>query len=642
MKRDRQECLPYERSAMRNLFAFIVLLLLGLVSPALADNFSSKLKFDEFRKVTVQDRLTLKTFDTYARQTINTISGKSSLDGEDAVYTVIDIACRPEKYVDRNIIKIKNVPLRQDFMRLTNLDATERDRILQEGTISLTTWTSEPVQQLMQQLQAKEIFKAKAIQQVNEAAGTLQNLAGQFVLVRLIPPSDKAADKKNWIGLANVIGNVAAVRPMPAGVGTAPAALPGYDDATVAKAFDALAKVTVFWQHEQPESVNEQLNLAAELLPQINPAVYPSSLNRAVELMYNRAFKMTIPGAFLYFGAFVCFLVSARSGVVGVRLWGLRIFVLAFLVHTVGIGVRWWLVATQHNSWFDGIPIKNQFESVLMSAWFGALIGLVLEMRRSRAIFGAAASFVGWLSLVAIFATPYVTGTEIGAEIGQVAGVLMSYWLYLHVTLVVASYALIAMAFALSVWWLSNYYKNYGTFKRRPARQLSGDVVDLDEMPAGGNVSGGAIQLSGGFLQTLARVMFVPMPRSAVEVKSTKAVSSTSTLSDDTTGDAGARFLATLDACNLVVLQLAFWVLGVGIILGAVWADQSWGRPWGWDPKETFALVTWIVYLVVVHVRVATAQKAWWTAVLSIIGFFVMLFNWIGVNFFLVGLHSYA
>ncbi len=102
------------------------------------------------------------------------------------------------------------------------------------------------------------------------------------------------------------------------------------------------------------------------------------------------------------------------------------------------------------------------------------------------------------------------------------------------------------------------------------------------------------------------------------------------------------RSLATLDLCNLVVLQLAFWVLGAGIICGAIWADQSWGRPWGWDPKETFALVTWIVYLIVVHVRVATEDKAWWTAVLSVIGFFVMLFNWIGVNFFLVGLHSYA
>ena len=54
-------------------------------------------------------------------------------------------------------------------------------------------------------------------------------------------------------------------------------------------------------------------------------------------------------------------------------------------------------------------------------------------------------------------------------------------------------------------------------------------------------------------------------------------------------------FLQTLDSCNLVVLQLAFWVLGAGVVCGAIWADQSWGRPWGWDPKETFALVTWIV-----------------------------------------------
>ena len=53
-------------------------------------------------------------------------------------------------------------------------------------------------------------------------------------------------------------------------------------------------------------------------------------------------------------------------------------------------------------------------------------------------------------------------------------------------------------------------------------------------------------------------------------------------------------------------------------------------------------MITWIVYLIVVHVRVVTVDKGWWTAVLSCIGFFVMLFNWIGVNFMLVGLHSYA
>ena len=111
---------------------------------------------------------------------------------------------------------------------------------------------------------------------------------------------------------------------------------------------------------------------------------------------------------------------------------------------------------------------------------------------------------------------------------------------------------------------------------------------------------------------------------------------------DTAVDGSSVSFLATLDACNLVVLQLAFWMLGTGIILGAVWADESWGRFWAWDPKETFALVTWIAYLVIVHVRVATDDKAWWTSVLSIAGFFIMLFNWIGVNYFLPGLHSYA
>jgi ABC-type transport system involved in cytochrome c biogenesis permease subunit len=105
-----------------------------------------------------------------------------------------------------------------------------------------------------------------------------------------------------------------------------------------------------------------------------------------------------------------------------------------------------------------------------------------------------------------------------------------------------------------------------------------------------------------------------------------------------------SEVLKTLDACNLVMLQLAFWILGIGIITGALWADVSWGRPWGWDPKETFALVTWIVYLIIIHVRFVTAgqNRALTTGILSIIGFGVMLFNWIGVNFFLVGLHSYA
>ena len=172
---------------------------------------------------------------------------------------------------------------------------------------------------------------------------------------------------------------------------------------------------------------------------------------------------------------------------------------------------------------------------------------------------------------------------------------------------------------------------NYGTLSRLPAGALAGDTGgrrDYDLFPG----SGGTATLS--FTRTLAQVLFFP----ASSHKKAQPQSSSSIAARGRE----VPFLATLDLCNLVVLQLGFWLLGAGIICGAIWADQSWGRPWGWDPKETFALVTWIVYLIVVHVRVATNDKAWWTAVLSVVGFGIMLFNWIGVNFFLVGLHSYA
>ena len=69
-----------------------------------------------------------------------------------------------------------------------------------------------------------------------------------------------------------------------------------------------------------------------------------------------------------------------------------------------------------------------------------------------------------------------------------------------------------------------------------------------------------------------------------------------------------ARVLADLDSALMTVLQLAFWALGVGILLGAWWADHSWGRWWAFDPKELWALLTWLVYLVVGDDRIQFLQ----------------------------------
>lgn len=78
-----------------------------------------------------------------------------------------------------------------------------------------------------------------------------------------------------------------------------------------------------------------------------------------------------------------------------------------------------------------------------------------------------------------------------------------------------------------------------------------------------------------------------------------------------------------------------------GLLFGAIWAYYAWGRFWGWDPKETFALVTCLVYTIYLHLRLLTKIEKEITVVISIIGFLLTLFTFLGVNFLLSGLHSY-
>jgi ABC-type transport system involved in cytochrome c biogenesis permease subunit len=98
------------------------------------------------------------------------------------------------------------------------------------------------------------------------------------------------------------------------------------------------------------------------------------------------------------------------------------------------------------------------------------------------------------------------------------------------------------------------------------------------------------------------------------------------------------------DRTTFAINSIAAVVLWVGLCLGAVWAAQSWGRPWGWDPKEVFALLTFVVFVMLVHLRlaVAPAQRGMATALVSVSAFVVMAFNWYVVNVVLAGLHSYA
>ncbi|MFC1868298.1 c-type cytochrome biogenesis protein CcsB [Thermodesulfobacteriota bacterium] len=98
---------------------------------------------------------------------------------------------------------------------------------------------------------------------------------------------------------------------------------------------------------------------------------------------------------------------------------------------------------------------------------------------------------------------------------------------------------------------------------------------------------------------------------------------------------------ALIDEINYQMVVIGFLMLTLGIITGSVWAHSAWGSYWSWDPKETWSLITWLVYAALLHSRMIRGWKGKRLAILSIIGFACVLFTYFGVNY-LAGLHSYA
>ena len=96
-----------------------------------------------------------------------------------------------------------------------------------------------------------------------------------------------------------------------------------------------------------------------------------------------------------------------------------------------------------------------------------------------------------------------------------------------------------------------------------------------------------------------------------------------------------------LDDLNYQMIVIGFLMLTLGIITGSVWAHSAWGTYWSWDPKETWSLITWLIYASVIHSRMVRGWRGKKIAVFSIIGFCCVLFTYFGVNY-LAGLHSYA
>jgi cytochrome c-type biogenesis protein CcsB len=358
----------------------------------------------------------------------------------------------------------------------------------------------------------------------------------------------------------------------------------------------AAAELGASWRAGDAAGVNAAAGSLASALEAISPAVYPTG-RRDIEYAYNQANAFEW-GYWMYALALLALILAFGTG----RRWlvGIGVATLAAAVSLHGFGfVTRCIIA-------ERFAIQNQFESMTGLSLFACIVGGAIMLLKRQWLYGAAAAGVGFLVLVTATQTA-IPGRFIEREAAILnTSVLLKY----HVTTVLCSYGLISLGFIVSLFYLGTHYA-------AKLRRGGPAVAGLPRQP-------------------LAE-------RGAVEPGSAQAVAVTALNLEPGKPTGIVRTLHDLDRAQMTVLQLAFWTLGVGILLGAWWADHSWGRWWNFDPKETWALATWIIYLIVIHIRFTTGHnRGLVTAWLSVLGFMMMLWTYFGVNLLLPGLHAYA
>ena len=251
-------------------------------------------------------------------------------------------------------------------------------------------------------------------------------------------------------------------------------------------------------------------------------------------------------------------------------------------------------------------PLSNLYESLLFLTWTLLTIQLIAEYKTTSKIIGAILSPV---ALVLIGFSSLILPVEMQSA-SPLVPALQSNWLMMHVSMMMVSYATLIFGSLLSILFLV--------------------------LSQGKDVILNATSSSSNF-DTPLEIQF-----SAANATLNSELLSVSSEEEVKTTQKSLKLLSNIDTWSYRTIGLGFPFLTFGIISGAVWANEAWGSYWSWDPKETWALITWLVFAVYIHARITKNWQGRKTAIVGSFGFFVIWVCYLGVNFIGKGLHSYG
>ncbi len=517
------------------------------IDSVLSTNVTPKEHADKFGHLVIQDLSgRMMPVNTYASEMLRKLNKNDEYESFDANQIFLSIQESPMLWYNVPIIYLK--AKKDDSIRkLIGLDKTAKyaalsDFLTEEGNYKLAPYLDEAYKAQLPNAFQKE-FK-EADQRVNLLYNTIEGRS-----LRIFPvPND---ENNKWISSADYRDSKYNIKDslyanfvkngFRAYLYTLNAAKNTGDFSEADKLLEAFRKT----QHQYGSKV----------------MISDDKVN--TEIIYNKydifkkLFKWYMYAGSLLFVILIIQIFKSRSKAINISVSIFKIIILIlFLLHTAGLITRWYI--SGHAPW------SNAYESMIYVAWATMLFG-VLFGRKSDLTLAATAFVTSMILMVAHW-------NWMDPAIANLQPVLNSYWLMIHVAVIVASYGPFTLGMILG---LVALFLMIFTNKDNKEKML----VNINE----------------------------------------------------------------ISIINEMSLTVGLIMLTIGNFLGGMWANESWGRYWGWDPKETWALISIMIYAFVIHTRLVPGLRGrWFFNLMSVAAYASIMMTYFGVNFYLAGLHSYA
>jgi cytochrome c-type biogenesis protein CcsB len=495
---------------------------------------------DAFGKIVIQDAGgRMKPINTFSSELLRKVSKNDTFEGMDSDQVLLSMTQFPEYWYTIPIIYLKRG--NDSIRKIAGIDKKAKYASLinffdEKGNYKLEPYLEKAyAEAIPNQFQKDFIETDKKVNLLYSAIG------GQ--ILKIFPVPNDANNK--WVSYLEVN------QPTGTALDTIKNVLPYY--------LNAVNKSSQINDYTLPNSLLTGLTKYQKLY---GKKVMLSDKKIETEILYNKydIFKKLY---YLFMLAGILMLVFVILQIFYSKKWinlTINIFHITiaslFVLHTLGLIARWYV--SGHAPWSDA------YESMIYVAWATMFFGLAFDVK-SKLTVSSAAFVVSIILMVAHW-------NWMDPTIGNLQPVLNSYWLMIHVAVIVASYGPFTLAMMLGL--VSLFLMIFTTENNKEKMKLN-----------------------------IQEITYI----------------------------------------NELALTVGLVMLTIGNFLGGQWANESWGRYWGWDPKETWALISIMIYAFVIHARFVPALRGLWIYnFMSVLAFASILMTYFGVNFHLSGMHSYA